>query len=120
MALPQLGRTGTPGHDAAGGRADLPGGLALRVLFGRPLLVSEACQVVGTPGDLVLCDPLAILTATRPGEVREDLSLHCWFDLDLSAFRFTMRLGAVPWWASTVVQKNGGATVSTAVVLEAR
>lgn len=63
-------------------------------------MVSEACQVVGTPGDIILADAKGILAATRPGEVREDLSLHVFFDLDMSAFRFTMRLGAVPWWAA--------------------
>ncbi len=96
--------------------ADSPYGF----LFGRPLLVSEACQPVGTPGDIILVDPLGILTATREGEVREDLSLHCFFDLDLVSFRFILRLGAVPWWASTVTQKNGLATVSSAVVLGTR
>ncbi len=96
--------------------ADSPYGF----LFSRPLLVSEACQVVGTPGDIILVDPKGILTATREGEVREDLSLHCFFDLDLSAFRFTLRLGAVPWWAAAVTQFRGGATVSSAVVLETR
>jgi len=96
--------------------ADSPYGF----LFGRPMLLTEACQTVGTPGDVILCDPLAILTATRPGEVREDLSLHCMWDLDVALFRFTMRLGALPWWASTVTQLHGSGTVSSAVVLEAR
>lgn len=31
-----------------------------------------------------------------------------------------MRPGAVPWWASTVTQKNGAGTVSNAVAFEAR
>lgn len=89
-------------------------------IFGRPVLVSEACQAVGTPGDVLLVDPKAILTATREGVVREDMSLHVWFDLDLAAFRFVVRIGAMPWWASTVTQKNGGVAVSTAVALAAR
>jgi hypothetical protein len=89
-------------------------------LFGAPVLVSEACQAIGTPGDIVLCDPLSILTATKPGETRADVSLHCFFDLDLAAFRFALRIGAVNLWAAPVTQKNGGGTVSSAVALEAR
>jgi HK97 family phage major capsid protein len=89
-------------------------------LFGRPMLLTEAAQVIGTVGDLILLDPKALLTATRDGVVAEDLSMHVWFDLDLSAFRFTMRLGAVPWWAAPVTQLHGGGTVSTMVALEAR
>ncbi len=49
-----------------------------------------------------------------------NVSLHVWFDNDLAAFRFVMRVGAVPWWAAAVTQKNGGGTVSSAVALEAR
>jgi HK97 family phage major capsid protein len=89
-------------------------------LFGRPVLVTEAAQNIGTPGDIALVDPLGILTVTREGIVREDISMHVWWDLDLSAFRFVVRIGAVPWWSSTVTQRNGGVTVSSAVVLEAR
>lgn len=89
-------------------------------IFGRPVLVSEAAQVIGPPDDICLIDPKAILTATKEGEVREDISLHCWFDLDLAAFRFVMRVGATPWWSSTVTQLRGGTTVGTAVVVEPR
>lgn len=89
-------------------------------LYGAPVLVTEAAQAIGTPGDLILCDPLSILTATRPGATRVDLSTHVWFDLDLSAYRFALRIGAVNLWAGPVTQKNGGGTVSSAVALEAR
>ncbi len=89
-------------------------------LFGRPILVTEAAQVVGTPGDILLVDPKGIFAAVREPGVREDISLHCYFDLDLSSFRFTLRVGAEPWWAAAVSQLRGGATVSSAVALEAR
>jgi HK97 family phage major capsid protein len=76
-------------------------------LYGRPVLISEACAPIGTEGDVILLDPLAILTGVREGEVREDLSIHVWFDMDLSAFRFTFRVGAAPWWASSITQFKG-------------
>ena len=89
-------------------------------LFGRPVLVTEAAQVAGTPGDVCLIDPLAIMTATREGLVKDDLSLHVWFDLNLAAYRFTMRLAAAPWWAAAITPYRGSATVSSAVVIETR
>ncbi len=89
-------------------------------LFGRPVLVSEACAPLGTEGDINLVDPLAILTATREGEVREDFSMHLGFDFDQSAFRFTLRVGGMPWWAAPLARYRGGPTVSTVVSLESR
>jgi HK97 family phage major capsid protein len=89
-------------------------------LFGRPVLVSEAAQPLGTEGDVTLVDPLGILTATREGVVREDFSMHVFFDFDLSAFRFTMRVGGISWWAAPVARYRGGPTVSTVVTLESR
>lgn len=84
------------------------------------MLISEACAPLGTEGDCILVDPMAILTATRTGEVREDFSAHMYFDLDLSAFRFTLRVGGTPWWNAPVTQFKGSQTVSTIVSLEAR
>ncbi len=89
-------------------------------LFGRPCLVTEAAQVVGTVGDIILADPKAILTATKENAGSPGRQPDCWFDLHMAAFRFAMRVGATPWWSSAVTQKNGGQTVSSAVALAAR
>ncbi|MGC3997494.1 MAG: phage major capsid protein [Anaeromyxobacter sp.] len=92
-------------------------------LFGRPVLVTEAAQPIGTVGDLVLVDPGSIFTAMREGDndgLKADFSMHVWFDQGISAFRFTMRVGAASWWAQPVSRYRGGATLSTHVALEAR
>jgi HK97 family phage major capsid protein len=89
-------------------------------LFGRPVLVTEACQVPGTEGDIVLVDPLGMLTATREGITRQDFSIHLWFDNDLGAFKFTTRLGAANWWSAALSRAHGSSTVSTVVTVEAR
>ncbi|BDG04994.1 phage major capsid protein [Anaeromyxobacter oryzae] len=92
-------------------------------IFGRPVLVTEAAQPLGSQGDLMLVDPMGIYTATREGEddgLREDFSMHVWFDYQVSAFRFTMRLGAQSWWAQPVTRYRGGSTVSTHLTLEPR
>jgi HK97 family phage major capsid protein len=118
---PLLQQMVTPSATSAGNPvltypADAPYGF----MFGRPVLVSEAAQVPGTEGDITLLDPMGLLTATREGIVREDFSIHVWFDLDLSAFRFTLRLGAVPWLSAPAARYRGASTVSTIVTLEAR
>lgn len=89
-------------------------------LFGRPVLVTEAAQALGTEGDVTLVDPLSILTVTREATVREDFSIHVWFDLDLSAFQFSIRLAATSWLGAPLARYRGGSTVSTVVTLENR
>ena len=94
---------------------------ALPTIFGRPAIVTEAAQPLGTRGDLVLFDPRAYLTATRQAEgVKDDVSLHVWFDRDLAALRFTMRLGGQPWLAAPWKRYRSTETVSTSVALETR
>jgi HK97 family phage major capsid protein len=89
-------------------------------LFGLPVIPIEAASVVGTVGDITLIGMAGILAAIRPGLVKRQFSMDCYFDLDMNAFRFTVRLGAMPALAAPVAQKNGGSTVSSIVSLAAR
>ncbi len=93
-------------------------------LLGRPLLVSEACAALGEIGDLILADPKSIFSAVHEtgdsNGIKQDLSLHVWFDQGIGAFRFTLRLAASPWWAAPITRRTGGSTASTFVALEAR
>lgn len=97
-----------------------PPDAATGYLFGRPVLVTEAAPALGTEGDISLVDPMSILTVTREGAVREDFSIHVWWDLDVSAFRFTMRLAAAQWLSAPLARYRGGSTISTVVTLESR
>jgi len=82
-------------------------------LMGRPLLVHEAAQARDNAGDLALHDFSQYVCVTKShSPVRSDMSVHLYFDRDLTAFRFTMRIGGQPWLASTISQDNGGGTVS--------
>jgi hypothetical protein len=50
--------------------------------------------------------------------MKSDVSIHLWFDQDMVAFRFTMRVAGQPWWAAAISQRDGSNTQSPFVVLE--
>lgn len=108
----------------------LPPGLSgsrYATLMGAPIILSEACEALGTPGDLILADLSQYLVALRrvPGAsddavIRQDVSMHLWFDVDTSAFKFIMRIGGMPWRATQIKRRLGGGTVSPFIVLAQR
>lgn len=86
-----------------------PGGLAsspYSQLMGRPMITSEAMPALGDAGDLILCDMSKYLTTVKSGGVRQDVSIHVWFDYDITAFRFVLRIGGQPAW-NTPIARNG-------------
>ena len=127
--LPQLGGLAmdvTKADGTAAGAGILymqPQGLANQSAFGsilgRPIIVTEACQTVGTAGDIVLADMSKYLSVVKGG-LKTDYSIHLWFDQDLTAFKFTLRIGGQPWWASSVASRDGSFALSPFVTLAAR
>lgn len=100
-----------------------PGGLSASpygMLMGRPVIPTEACQTLGDAGDIILTDLTQYLTAVKTSGIRQDVSMHLWFDYDMTAFRFVMRVAGQPWWGSAISPKNGSATRSCVVSLAAR
>jgi len=89
-------------------------------LMGRPVVVTEACQQLGTAGDINLVDLSTYMTIVKAGGIRADVSIHLWFDYDITAFRFVMRVGGQPWWTSAITRKNGSNKLSCFVNLAAR
>lgn len=95
-------------------------------LFGRPVIPHQVCETVGDLGDVMLADFSQYLSAVKTGNgydangIRSDSSMHLWFDQDIMAFKFTMRVAGQPWWASAIAQRDGTNTQSPFVVLEAR
>lgn len=115
--LQQLVMTGT--NPNAG--IFLPGGSLINAgaatLLGRPLVVSEACQALGTEGDIILTDLKQYLVATKVSGVRADVSMHVWFDQNITAFRFTMRVGGQSYWPAAMARQNGSSTASPIITL---
>lgn len=105
-----------------GGLRDSPYGS----LLGRPVIPHQTAETVGDLGDIMLVDLKQYLTVTKTGNGRDsmgmksDVSIHLWFDQDMVAFRFTMRVAGQPWWSSAISQRDGSNTQSPFVVLEAR
>lgn len=89
-------------------------------LLGRPIVVTEACAAIGDLGDVILADMSKYLTVVKAGGVKSDVSMHLWFDQNLTAFRFVLRMNGQPWLSSAIARKNGSNTLSHFVTLEAR
>jgi HK97 family phage major capsid protein len=105
-----------PVYMPPGGLADAPYGR----LLGRPVIVSEAAPTLGDRGDISLIDWSTYLSIMKTGGIRNDVSIHLWFDYDVTAFRFVMRVGGQPWWRTPITRKSGSNTLSCAVTLGER
>jgi len=100
-----------------GGLADAPYGR----LMGRPVIVSETAPALGDRGDISLLDWSTYLSIVKTGGIRNDVSIHLWFDYDVTAFRFVMRIGGQPWWRTPINRfQNGANTLSCFVTLGER
>jgi HK97 family phage major capsid protein len=89
-------------------------------LFGRPVLVTQACEELGDAGDVILADLSSYLLASKGGGIRQASSIHLFFDWEVTAFRFSMRLGGQPWLSAPISPRDGSTTLSPFVTLAAR
>lgn len=112
-----VGTGGVPVWMPAQGLAGSPNG----TLFGKPLLLCEKMQALGTQGDIGLADFSQYLIAQKAGGgVKTASSIHLKFDYDETVFRFVLRYDGRPWWLSDLTPRRGSATLSPFVVIEAR
>lgn len=128
--LPQIMKLGfaiTTASGTAAGAGALylpPNGLATSgpygTLLGRPIVVTEACAALGTQGDIVLGDFSKYLSVVKTGGIKTDVSIHLWFDQNIMAFRFVMRMNGQPWLSAPIARKNGSNTLSHFVTLASR
>lgn len=89
-------------------------------LKGRPVIPVEAMSTVGDLGDIMLVDLSQYLTVTKGRDIKTDVSIHMYFDQDITAFRFVLRITGQPLWKNSVSPQFGSQTRSWAVTLEAR
>lgn len=89
-------------------------------LFGRPVIPTQAMETLGDKGDILFADLSQYMTAVKAGGIRQDVSIHLWFDYDVTAFRFVLRVAGQPWWATTVAARDGSVTYSPFVTLDER
>ena len=116
MALP-VGTGGAPAYLPANGLSSTPYG----TLMGRPVLMTEHCQTLGTVGDIILADWSQYLIGGKAGSpIQAASSMHFYFNYDETAFRFVMRYDGQPWWQTTLTPKNSTNTLSPFVALATR
>lgn len=88
-------------------------------LFGRPAIMTEKCQTLGTMGDIMLCDFAQYLIGGKAagGQPKMTTSIHLRFLEDETAFRYVMRYDGQPWWRTPLTPRHSIVTVSPFVVL---
>lgn len=107
---------GQPMYIGPGQIQSAPNGM----LLGRPIVFTQACPTVGDVGDVIFADLTQYLTIVKGG-LKADVSMHLWFDYQVSAYRFTLRIGGMPWWASAITPASGSSlTLGCFIALQAR
>lgn len=101
MAFPGSG-TAVPVYLPPGGLSAAPYGQ----LLGRPVIPLEASSALGDVGDIVFADLSKYVTLMKGG-LKQDISIHLFFDYDITAFRFVLRIGGKPWYNSVITRANG-------------
>jgi len=81
-------------------------------LFGRPVIPLENAQTLGDKGDIILANMKGYLTGQKVGGMRSDVSMHLWFDYDVLAYKFTVRVAGQPWLSAPIAAANGSNTYS--------
>ena len=90
-------------------------------LMGRPVIPHEVCETLGDKGDILLANFRAYMTVRWQGGIRAETSIHLWFDYDMTAFRFILRIAGQPWWGKAATPRSGsGNTLSPFVTLDER
>jgi HK97 family phage major capsid protein len=100
-----------PGNTIAGNGYD--------TLKGRPVIPCEACPALGSAGDIILVDLNQYMTATKGQDIKTDVSIHLYFDQDLTAYRFIFRVAGQPWWTAPITPQNSAKARTWAVMLNA-
>lgn len=123
MVIPVKNVAGTENVGGGGGPIYMPpGGMSgaqYGSLLGRPIVPCEASPALSAAGDIVLADMAQYIAITK-GAVKADQSMHFFFDQNVRAFRFVMRVGGQPWLSAAISRKSGSSTLSHFVALGAR
>lgn len=87
------------------------GGLSQKpydTLLGKPLFYTEKLPALGTAGDIMFVDPTQYLLGAKRGmSMQTASSIHLYFDMDQTCFRFVMRYDGTCWWKSCMTPKHG-------------
>ncbi|KKL46549.1 hypothetical protein LCGC14_2344420, partial [marine sediment metagenome] len=87
---------------------------------GRPIVPTEACQTLGDAGDIIFVNLQQYMTVRKTSGIRAETSIHLFFNQDITAFRFIMRVAGQPWWNEVIARANGVNTLSAYITLATR
>lgn len=104
------------GMATAGGIQSSPYG----TLLGRPIIVSQHAETIGSEGDVMLVDLDYYQTITKAGGMQTATSMHLYFDADATAFRTTFRMDGQSKIAAAIDPAKGTTKLSPFVKLGAR
>ncbi len=100
--------------------ANIPGQNAANALpmqiLGRPLIISEKMQPLGTAGDIALCDFSYYIIGDRM-DVTIAVSTERYFEKDQTGFRIVERVDGQPWIDSALTAYNATDTLSAFISL---
>jgi HK97 family phage major capsid protein len=99
-----------------GGMREAPNGN----LLGSPIFWTEHAKTLGTTGDIGLINLAGYVFFVHSGGTKFDSSIHLYFDYDISAFRWIIRVGGMPYLSQPITPANGGNTRSHFVYLQTR
>lgn len=88
--------------------------------MGIPLVPSQHCQILGTQGDIFLVDLSQYVTLSKGDGIQTAMSMHLFFDYNVSTFRFNFRCAGRPWQSSYFTSAYGSFTQSPFVTLDTR
>jgi HK97 family phage major capsid protein len=87
-------------------------------ILGRPVIISEKLQALGTAGDILFADFRYYLIGDRQ-PITIDASTHVAFTTDETAWRFVLRVAGQCWPQTTITSRRGAHTYSPFVQLSA-
>lgn len=105
-----------PAYMPANGLAGAP----YSTLMGRPVIPTQACETLGDKGDIIFASWPQYWSGMKNVGIRQDISIHLWFDYDVTAYRFIMRLGGQCWLSAAIDPRDGSNTLGAFISLEAR
>lgn len=89
-------------------------------LFGYQAQECQDCNTLSNQSDVELVDLSKYVTVQKNTGMRMDMSVHLYFDADVSTFRFVYRLGGQPWQTAPITLKDGTTLQSPFVGMGAR
>lgn len=89
-------------------------------ILGNAVRFSQHANTLGQQGDISLLDLSGYAAFIHSSGTKFDSSIHLYFDYDITAFRWVMRVGGMPYLTAPISPRSGSTTTSHFVQLAVR